>query len=133
MFYINAKSWTRDSQWQFAKSVSDSEPNTTQFIWLLCPIGQNIWESILKKSCYHASVSSCTVVWFWKSGSWYNSWLFVARWDKKPPLIYDVLQPKGQEISEGDCGVFSFPKNNENISLASKKWSNQKNTGTVLS
>ena len=34
---------------QFAKSVSDSEPNTTQFIWPICPIGQNIWD-ILKKA-----------------------------------------------------------------------------------
>ena len=43
---------------------------------------------------------------------------------------------KGQEISEGNCGVLNFPKNQRKSSLisaqASKKWSNQKNKGTLL-
>ena len=39
----------------------------------------------------------------------------------------------GQEISKGNCGMFDFPKNQrKNSLLASKKWLNQKNKGTLL-
>ena len=39
---------------------------------------------------------------------------------------------KGQEMSEGYCGVFNFQKKYLISVLASKKWSNQKIKGKVL-
>ena len=44
----------------------------------------------------------------------------------------EIIEVKGQEISEGNCGVFNFPKNQHFFplicTLASKKGSNKKTT-----
>ena len=53
---INSKSWTRDSQFQkkkFAESISESTPNTPQFIQPICPIGKNIWYILILKNSHH--------------------------------------------------------------------------------
>ena len=44
-----------------------------------------------------------------------------------------VYHGKDQKISKGNSGLFNSPKKQQQIStLASKKWLNQKNKGTLL-
>ena len=41
---------------KFTESVSESNPNTLQFIRPICSIGQNICDTYFEKSSYHVSV-----------------------------------------------------------------------------
>ena len=79
-WFVDLKSWTRDSQWQkkFAKRTSESTPNTPHFIGPICSIGQHNWD-ILKKKLLSRAHSP------WSGGSWVNRFFMVLSSDTDAP------------------------------------------------